>query len=125
MLSNVDAELLAELERQPGDADVTAHLARIQKLNTLKTHDLNRLSRRLWLKNESKRGQKASKEDRMTRAALASRQLRIDALSRLAELDRQAFELRGLDPVHESPNTIASLLSTELSCYSVRILSLN
>ena len=78
------------------------------KGHTLKQYQLDVLSRRLWLKNQTKKGREAPKDVQLARNALASKQLRAQALAAIPDSQQAAFSQLGMDPVHESANTVVS-----------------
>jgi hypothetical protein len=117
LLQEPDEKLLDELNRQPDETE-QQQLKRLQQLGDSKSHDLNVVSRKLWLKNQSKRGQKAPREEQDRRRALANQQLRAHAMELIPADEAAAFKKIGTPPVYESANTVVSCLP--FAFYSVR-----
>jgi hypothetical protein len=103
----VDQSVFDELEPTTGENEME-HLTRIQQMSKTKQYQLDVLSRRLWLKNQTKKGREAPKDVQLARNALASKQLRAQALAAIPDSQQAAFSQLGMDPVHESANTVVS-----------------
>lgn len=103
----VDAELLRQLEREEGEEEIQ-YLHRIQELSKEQSHNLDILSRKLWLKNHTKKGAEGGDIDQEQRHVLASQQLRAQALASVPKVEQDIFKELGVLPIYESSNTIVS-----------------
>jgi hypothetical protein len=113
--------LLKELERQDNETEA-AHLVRITQLGRERGRMLNRLSKQLYLKNNTKRGRhQGTGAEIAARKELASRQIMLAALQRVPEDDREIHRELGMEPIYESPNTVGWLEDIELGSSKKRI----
>lgn len=107
--TGVDEEVVAELSRLVGEDNVS-HLSRMNKLSKEQSRRLDILSRKLWLKNHTKRAKSDPQDEQARRHALANQQLRMQALSSIPESHLEIFRKLGEEPIYQSSNTIVRTL---------------